>query len=432
MVRHVQRVIIQTRLRGECCIHLAGGACSSLVLIALLLALPGCPGLDGGDNILSNTTDPTNGGADYLGALTCQACHPQLGALHERHGHSQILKRTQGTPPVYSSGLSRAGVPSPPPGLTFADLGFVIGGYTKGANFVDRDGFLLTDTASGLPIQYNLALPHTDSQAGFTAFTGLAATPYTFDCLRCHTTGPQSLAAGGLREDNRPGVGGSWALDGVQCEACHGPGSNHVPNPSAGNIYLDPRSATCTGCHSSGTGQILANEGFIAGNQQADELAASPHAGFTCTICHDPHASVFADRGAAIRNDCRACHASQNMALHQGVVYTQGNYTEPLTCESCHMSYAGRYVQSAAPERTAGLGRVGDTRTHIFFISKQEVDFTSMFTANGGAVVRDAQGKAAVTADFVCLRCHHGLGNAFALDLHGASGVTPAIHTTPP
>ena len=113
-------------------------------------------------------------------------------------------------------------------------------------------------------------------------------------------------------------------------------------------------------------------------------------------------------------------------------MYTQGDYVEPLTCESCHMSYADRYLQSATSERTAGLGRIGDTRTHIFFISTQEQDFTSLFTADGGAVVRDAQGKAAVTADFVCLRCHHGLGNAFALDLHGAAEVTPAIHTTPP
>lgn len=399
--------------------------------MASLLLFCACPGPDG-DNPLSNTTDPTNNGADYLGSATCSACHPNLGALHERHGHSQVLKRTQGIAPTYSSGLTRAGLPNPPPGLGFSDLGFVIGGYTKGANFVDRDGFLLTDTTGGLPIRYTLALPHTAGQAGFGAFTGPVQTPYAYECFRCHTTGPLSLAAGGQREDNRPGVGGSWALDGVQCEACHGPGSRHVPNPSAGNIYLDSRSTTCATCHSSGTGEILAAGGYIAGNQQADELAASPHAGFTCTICHDPHASVFADRGTAIRNDCRSCHSTQNMALHAGKVYTQGDYTETLTCESCHMSYAGRYLQSAAPEHTAGLGRVGDTRTHIFFISKEVVDYTSMFTATGGAVVRDAQGKAAVTADFVCLRCHHGQGNAFALSLRSAADATPAIHTTPP
>jgi hypothetical protein len=57
------------------------------------------------------------------------------------------------------------------------------------------------------------------------------------------------------------------------------------------------------------------------------------------------------------------------------------------------MSDAGRYIQSAAPERTAGLGRVGNTRTHLFFIDTQERAFTSIFTADGGLVVCGTGGR---------------------------------------
>ncbi len=75
---------------------------------------------------------------------------------------------------------------------------------------------------------------------------------------------------------------------------------------------------------------------------------------------------------------------------------------------------------------------MGDTRTHIFLINPQEQTFADMFTADGSQVILDSNGKAAVTLDFVCLRCHHGLGSAFKLDLHGVAMVAPAIHSGSP
>lgn len=399
--------------------------------LVLPLLLCGCPqeAVPDFDSSPSNTTDPTNAGAGYLGSATCQACHPQIGQFHSRHGHSQILQRIQGQPPQYPPALPQAGVPDPPAGLSWMDIAFVIGGYTKAASFVGRDGHVLTDAASGLPIEYNLPLAVLGNSAGFDSFAGIGHAPYSLECFRCHTTGPESVEATGQRQDNLPGIGGTWALAGVQCEACHGPGSNHVPNPSAANIFLDPTSATCARCHSSGTGQVQARDGFIVGNQQADEVQASPHASFTCSVCHDPHASVFADSETAIRNECQVCHSTMNMALHQGIVFTRGDQTEELSCKSCHMTYAARYAQSAAPGFAGPAGRIGDTRSHVVVINPEAADYTSMFTADGTSLALGPDGRGFVTVDFVCLRCHNGQGNAFELSLSRAAEIASEIHT---
>lgn len=401
------------------------GVAAGLIL-ALLAGCLETPPSGGPSSPSTNITDPTNGNALYLGSPTCDACHAEIGAIHDRHGHSHILNLTFGRAPTFTPALP--GTLEPPPGLAWSDFDFVVGGHAKGAQFIDRNGFLVTDQDGAL-IQYHLAHPPSGNPAGFSAFTDTGRTPYIFDCIRCHTTAPQSLAEIGRREDNRPGIDGEWVEEGVQCEACHGPGSNHVGNPSAGTIFVASNSTTvCNHCHSSGTGRLLARGAFIAGYQQADEMAASPHTALDCTTCHDPHVSVFADRDKAIRNQCRDCHTI-NMALHEGKTYTRGDLVEPVTCESCHMPYASMYFRSAAADFTNG-GMVGDTRSHVMYINTEEVGFSSMFTADGSEVVRNTEGKAAVTVDYVCLRCHHGKGSAFELDLRGASAISAAIHST--
>lgn len=62
------------------------------------------------------------------------------------------------------------------------------------------------------------------------------------DCWSCHVTaagkpgGPQTPAEAGV-------------LRNVQCEACHGPGKDHVQKPGKGNIVKTPTEQTCVTCH---------------------------------------------------------------------------------------------------------------------------------------------------------------------------------------
>jgi hypothetical protein len=188
----------------------------------------------------------------------------------------------------------------------------------------------------------------------------------------------------------------------------------------------------CGQCHTRGEDPsvIFSKNGFIQSYQQWPELLASgEHADFDCTICHEAHVSVNYDRENAIRNECTACHADQTMAIHEGLTFVRGDYSEDLTCVSCHMPFVTASATSASNQVVGEVGRMGDTRTHIFRINTAPVDFHAFFTGDGASVVKDDEGRAAVTMDFVCFRCHNGIGNAGIIDsLELASGVASNMH----
>src|SRR5262249_28169642 len=159
----------------------------------------------------------------------------------------------------------------------------------------------------------------------------------------------------------------------------------------------------------------------IQSQAQWPELRGSGgHAAFSCTICHDPHRSLAPERSAAIRNSCATCHSDTSMAGHGGKTFRKGELVETLRCERCHMPYATRSAPKAAVAMIGPLGRAADVRTHIFRINVEPIDYTGMFTPDGSQVLRDAQGRAAVTVDFACIRCHNG-GDLFELSIERAA-----------
>ena len=377
-----------------------------------------------------NTTDPTNKGASFLGSAVCISCHPQQGAKHEVHGHSQKLKKlSNGGGPTYPPEGTRAGIPDPPAGSQWADITYVIGGYIRKGRFIDSQGFVMTNGVDGVDTQWNLDFPPNGVTAGFVSYqpSQVEPKPYDFDCFKCHTTGPSRDG----HQDSLEGIVGTFAESGVQCEACHGPGSNHVDTPvEVENIFVNEESSFCGTCHSRGDDMnvIPASDGFIRHHEQFQELLASPHADIRCLTCHETHTSVNYQKDTAIINDCRACHPNQDMARHQDRIFIRGDFVEPLACESCHMPYASKSA-AAASEAVVGDqgGRMGDIRTHIFNINRIMVDFNAMFSDDGTSVKKDANGKAAVTLDFVCLRCHNGIGNAFPLSLRPPGDTPPTL-----
>ncbi|HVP11375.1 MAG TPA: hypothetical protein VMV94_09350 [Phycisphaerae bacterium] len=385
----------------------------------------------------NNTTDPTNAGAGFIGSAACGACHPDKPPIVINHGHSQALKAIQDGPPQYPAEGTRAGVPNPPGGLPWSAISYVIAGYIHGANFLGTDGFVMTDGVEGFNTQWDLLFPPNGTTPSFAAFMPAQVTPlpYQFDtCFKCHTTNPQPQdPANPLFQENRPGILGTWSEPAVHCEACHGPGSNHAPDPQARLMFVDSTNSTCARCHLQGNDPnvIVVQDGFINPNTQYAELLASGGmSDFNCTVCHDPHFSTLYDPANGIRNDCQACHPDQNLAFHEGITFVRGDYTEQLACVSCHMPFAGRSASNAGLAVVGTLGgRMGDVHTHIFRIDTVNATFTQMFNAAGTEVVKDSEGEAAVTPDFVCLRCHNGIGNAFIISASGAAELGATLHT---
>jgi hypothetical protein len=398
---------------------------------------------DGGGSppIYNNTTDPTNGGARFLGSGACRACHPDKDEIQSLHGHANILKVVQGQAPAYPVEADRAGVPDPPEGFDWSQIAFVIGGHTRAARFIDQDGFLLTNDSAGVDTQRNLDFPPNGNQAGFVAYEDEGRfgpddpKPFGYDCFVCHTTGAEPPDPDDPEfQDNRPGIAGTWNEAGVQCEACHGPGSNHVGQPQARDLYVNRTARFCGRCHNHefdiDTTVIRAVDGYIRANSQYAELAHSgAHAAFACVDCHEPHTSPNYDRERSHVRECVDCHANQSMALHANRVFVRGEYVEPLGCQSCHMPLA---TVSGSPGEVPAdsAARVGDTRTHIFRIQSGEQDYTTMFNDDLTTVRTDDRGRAAVTVDYVCLRCHDGQGSAFLLTVRSAGIISEGIHSS--
>lgn len=72
------------------------------------------------------------------------------------------------------------------------------------------------------------------------------------DCVGCHSTGylqPTGFRdMSGTRDQPGPATGAS-ALVQVQCESCHGPGSDHVREPGPGYGTLPRSLSACVACH---------------------------------------------------------------------------------------------------------------------------------------------------------------------------------------
>lgn len=393
--------------------------------VAAAVMVGGCPANEGPAPLgFANTDDPSNGGAAFAGSASCALCHAEIAAEHAAHGHAAALNAAQGRAPTFSPLGERAGAPDPPAGFDWTDIAYVIGGYRKGAFFVRADGFIATNGVDGVDSNWQLEFTPGGIAAGFAPYlpNALEPTPFAFECFRCHTTGALAQSASEPAfQDGRAGILGTWSEAGVQCEACHGPGGRHFATRD-GEVRID-RSAiyvdltgeqTCRVCHSDGlsdSAKILAEDGFIRHDQQWAELRASGgHADFSCGFCHESHRSSTYERSAAIRNDCTACHADTTMAKHGGAVFVRGDYREEVSCESCHMPFAAKVSSQADAAAVPAPGRVGDTRSHIFRIDLTGGDASQFLSDAGDEVRLGTDGRAALTVDYVCLRCHNDVG----------------------
>lgn len=211
---------------------------------------------------------------------------------------------------------------------------------------------------------------------------------YQFKCTGCHNTGSE------FKYDKATDTftGTKWADKGVSCEACHGPGSNHViadiedksrtiVNPA--KIYDAARAAMiCGQCHTRGSstkkkfgvqktgypfeykpgGQLNflydAKPGLLPDgspkkhHQQYNDWLLSEHAvaGVQCWDCHNPHAKGKANKyqlklpGSLL---CKSCHTVvESKGVHG--IHSINN------CIGCHMPNTAK---SATP---------GDIRSHQF------------------------------------------------------------------
>nr|MBF0222494.1 hypothetical protein [Desulfobulbaceae bacterium] len=320
--------------------------------------------------------------ASYVGSEQCFSCHKDQFNDWQASGHPWKLRKME---KARSSGLPL------PQGYSWDDISYVIGGANKKARFIDLEGFIITAAKDGseAKTQYNLA------DGSWSFYHKGEKKPYK--CGPCHMT---AYSPDG-NQDGRPGMIGTWMEDGIGCEECHGPGSDHIQKPSKTTITITSSTQACAKCHQRGgiNPRPPASGGFIKHHEQGNEILAGPHRDLSCMDCHDPH-----QRAVLTKNTCENCHAEQ-AASYAKTIHAKGD----VKCLDCHM-----------PKATKSAIKInkftGDVRTHIFKINTDPK--ASMFET----VVKDGKestfAKPFVTLDYVCLGCHIGRDINWAADNH--------------
>ncbi len=199
--------------------------------------------------------------AEYIGSKECAACHKTVYQNYMTGGHALALQDVSKSKTAikadFTTGEKERTVTFPGDAGTRPfkpeDVTYVIGS----GRYVER---YLYKIASGkyavFPAEWNIEKKVWEPyvRGGNTSqWPDDPAYDWTTNCAGCHTTGLDTET-------------GKWKDIGVRCEACHGPGSNHVE--LAGNasdpatdqelqdihaaISLSPDPQVCGQCHSQG------------------------------------------------------------------------------------------------------------------------------------------------------------------------------------
>lgn len=360
--------------------------------------------------------------ANYIGRSLCIACHwavsPDAVDAYVDSGHNFALNVVNATAPVYPS--FAPGVSETPTMFRWNDILYVVGGYAWKANYVKSNGSFITNGVDGIDAQFNLPNTFLKSQGEFVSYEADQTVQKPFTCGPCHTTGFSPAG----NQNNLPGLKGTWKEEGVGCEACHGPGSNHVANPRNISLPDDPATA-CVNCHFRNNNKIVeAENGLVLHQQQSEELAAGAKFYFKCVSCHDPHASAHYSSTVGrpvIIQECTDCH--KNVTVGLGMQF--------LRCIDCHMPYAvksGAYISYNDPDRN-NL-KAGDIRSHLFTINIEAQSPADMFSPDGRSLSVGNDGRAkGLTLDFVCLSCHRQGGLAVtSYTFNQAKSLAEAVH----
>jgi hypothetical protein len=330
----------------------------------------------------------------YEGSEFCQECHEVQYSEWKVSGHPYKLMKSE----------EARNRPIPLPlGFSWDDISYVIGGYKWKSRYIDNDGWIITTTFDEDGEEVLGANQYNNLVGYWSDYHPGEVKPY--DCGTCHTTNwvanenPEDLSG---NQDGMAGMWGTFDEGGVQCEQCHGNGMT---------MEVDDSAEFCGSCHfrsypPGGENQIPASGGFIRHHEQYNEHLAGPHAEMDCVTCHNPH-----KRGEfSIVTECSVCHSDIEESFVQTSMFDYG-----VECKDCHMPFATKSAQPTG-------AHAGDLQTHIFYIDTDPNG--DMFTDDGGLVDLDSSGKAKVTMDFACQRCHvtaelSELGK-FAEDFHAA------------
>jgi predicted CXXCH cytochrome family protein len=133
-------------------------------------------------------------------------------------------------------------------------------------------------------------------------------------CLPCHTVG-YGKPSGFVDIESTP------QLANVQCECCHGPGSNHNADPIGAPLTIEYGAALCGECHQSCHG-VCGDDS----HPQLEQWSQSKHPSALYDLWMDPEAW----------DDCLRCHSTDYRLKPEGDKPTLWEAQYAVECVACH------------------------------------------------------------------------------------------------
>lgn len=320
--------------------------------------------------------------ADFVGNRACASCHPaiyrsymrtpmaqssgKVGMQEQKESFDRAEFRdalgafSYKVDPDYRFEFTQQGGSRPITGVR--SLAYFIGSGAAARTFlIDEGGFLFES-----PVTYYRQSASWKASPGFDSVDYPYLTrPVVPGCLQCHASNiqPNGLAFNGYRSP-------PFLENGVSCERCHGPGSEHIAKGAkmVNPAKLPPaaRDSICAQCHLSGEVRVekpgKLGKPLTPGALLAEDLTVFVRAGSSselrvtshvenlaqsackrasggkmwCGTCHDPHTTPEpAEKAAYFRGKCLTCHQTQDCRAAAASRSANGD-----NCIACHMPRA--------------------------------------------------------------------------------------------
>jgi hypothetical protein len=310
----------------------------------------------------------------FLGSATCGECHSPIASTQDKTEMARAAFRASaqdaGQPAqgIFQSGPYRYRfIPSRAPlGYSLevssggqslsAPVIWTMGAGTHGQTYLlDENGALEEGQVSSFSFIHRLDLTPGHHAADAGSLDGAIGVPLNtgeaLRCFACHTT---ASSANSLLDT-------AGAVPGIHCEACHGPGLEHVNAIKSGNVaqarkaIFNPASLSptdsidfCGSCHRT-TMDVILHASAIG----VDTIRYQPYrleesrcwqttrdARLACTSCHDPHTPLV--RSASFYDQkCLSCHRPRKQAMdaaaHAWAATPKVCPRATENCVSCHM-----------------------------------------------------------------------------------------------
>ena len=299
----------------------------------------------------------------FLGDKACAECHKKFFGSYGTTGMSQAME-TIGSSKVlsenpkltmqvgpYTYGIKREGrqsfysVTDGKDTISLPIL-YAFGQGKMGQTYMlERDGkfyeSLVSFYSEPKALDFTIGAPRGVPQSLDAAVGRLLSANEVSNCFSCHATA--AVSGSKLQLDK--------FVHGIRCEACHGPGGQHVAAVKAG-----------------GTGtKVIYNPGRLSGDELTQQFCASCHRGadefsllksmeinnvrfqpyrifhskcysddknISCTACHNPHEPIK-EEAAYYDAKCLACHSLNGKPAKEGA--STSCPVADKECTSCHM-----------------------------------------------------------------------------------------------